>query len=89
MWFLGAGTSRSAGLPTATDIVWDLKHRYYCVHENQDLQAHDINNSAIKGKIQSYMESKGFPPLWSTEEYSFYFDLVFGRDSVVSQRLVE
>ena len=31
VWFLGAGTSRSAGLPTATDIIWDLKRRYYCV----------------------------------------------------------
>lgn len=24
-WFLGAGTSRAAGLPTATDILWDIK----------------------------------------------------------------
>ena len=49
MWFLGAGTSRSAGLPTATDIIWDLKRRYYCLHENQNLQSHDINNrSAFK-----------------------------------------
>ena len=80
MWFLGAGTSRSAGLPTATDIIWDLKHHYYCLHENQDYQKHDINNHAIKNKIQSYMESQGFPHLWSPEEYSFYFDLTFGND---------
>ena len=31
MWFLGAGTSRSAGMPTATDLIWDLKLRYYCL----------------------------------------------------------
>lgn len=80
MWFLGAGTSRSAGLPTATDIIWDLKHRYYCLHENQDYQTHDINNHAIKNKIQSYMDSHRFPQLWSPEEYSFYFDLNFGSD---------
>src|SRR5262249_48827946 len=24
MWFLGAGASRTAGMPTATDIIWDL-----------------------------------------------------------------
>jgi hypothetical protein len=80
MWFLGAGSSRSAGLPTATDIIWDLKHRYYCLHENQDYQKHDINNHAIKSKIQSYMDSQGFPLQWSPEEYSFYFDLTFGND---------
>ncbi len=88
MWFLGAGTSRSAGLPTAADIIWDLKRRYYCLHENQDLQSHDINNNAIKQKIQAYMESKGFPALWSSEEYSFYFDLTFGGDLAAQQKYI-
>lgn len=88
MWFLGAGTSRSAGLPSATDIIWDLKRHYYCLHENQDLQSHDINNSAIKKKIQTYMDSKGFPPLQSPEEYSFYFDLIFKCDSQAQQRYI-
>src|SRR5438045_3250851 len=32
-WFLGAGTSAVAGLPTATDIIWGLKRRYYCREE--------------------------------------------------------
>lgn len=88
MWFLGAGTSRSAGLPTATDVVWDLKRRYYCLHENQDLHSHDINNKAIKQKIQAYMDSKGYPVLWSPEEYSFYFDLIFGDDDQSQQRYI-
>jgi len=88
MWFLGAGTSRTAGLPTATDIIWDLKHRYYCLHENQDLQSHDINNNAIKRKIQAYMDSRGFPALWSPEEYSFYFGLTFGNDDEAQQSYI-
>jgi NAD-dependent SIR2 family protein deacetylase len=88
MWFLGAGTSRSAGLPTATDIIWDLKQKFYCLHENQDLQSHDINNSAIKNKIQAYMDSQGFPTLWSQEEYSFYFDLIFGNDNKAQQQYI-
>jgi NAD-dependent SIR2 family protein deacetylase len=88
MWFLGAGTSRSAGLPTASDIIWDLKRRYYCLHENQNLHSHDINNKAIKQKIQTYMDSKGFQALWSPEEYSFYFDLIFGDDDQAQQRYI-
>lgn len=88
MWFLGAGTSRSAGLPTATDIIWDLKRRYYCLHENQDFQSHDVSNSAIKRKIQAYMDSKRFPALWSLEEYSFYFDVIFGTDDQAQQRYI-
>ena len=88
MWFLGAGTSRSAGLPTATDIIWDLKHRYYCLYENQDLQSHDINNKAIKQKIQTYMDSKGHPASGSPEEYSFYFKLTFGEDYAAQQNYI-
>jgi len=62
-WFLGAGTSRTAGLPTATDIIWDLKRRYYCQEENQDISRQDIQNHAIKDRIQAFMESRGFPGL--------------------------
>lgn len=86
MWFLGAGTSRTAEMPTATDIIWDLKRKYYCREENQDIQLHDINNDSIKKKIQSYMDSKGFPALWSPEEYSFYFDLTFKTDYAEQQK---
>ena len=88
MWFLGAGTSRTAGMPTATDITWDLKRKYYCLHENQDLQTHDINNQAIRHKIQDYLDSKGFPALRTPEEYSFYFDLTFGEDHLSQQRYI-
>jgi len=86
MWFLGAGTSRTAGMPTATDIIWDLKLKIYCREENQDIKIHDINNENIKNKIQSYMDSKGYPSLWDSEEYSFYFDLYFGADYSAQQK---
>lgn len=86
MWFLGAGTSRTAGMPTATDIIWDLKLKYYCREENQDIKNHDINNEKIRERIQSYMISRGYPALWSAEEYSFYFDLTFGSDYAAQQK---
>lgn len=80
MWLLGAGTSRSANMPTANDLIWDLKLKHYCLEENIDIKDHDISNSIIQSKVQSYMDSKGYPPLWSNEEYSFYFELTFGED---------
>ena len=42
MWFLGAGAPRSAGLPTAYNIIWDLKRRYYALHENVDISELDM-----------------------------------------------
>ncbi len=86
IWFLGAGTSRTAGMPTANDITWDLKRRYYCLQENQDIRSHDLNNKAVKDRIQTYFDSQEFPALWSAEEYSFYFDLTFGKDYAAQQK---
>jgi hypothetical protein len=79
-WLLGAGSSRSAGLPTATDIIWDLKRRYYCREENQEVTQQDIHNDAVKSKIQSYMLSQGFPDAWADNEYSAYFERIFRSD---------
>ena len=79
-WFLGAGTSRAAGLPTATDIIWDLKRRHYCRQENQDIARQDLQNNAVRERIQSYFDSCGFPSLWDDNEYTVYFERIFGAD---------
>jgi hypothetical protein len=86
MWFLGAGASRSSGLPSATDLTWGLKLRYYCAQENQDVVTHDVSNRSVQARIQAYMDSRGFPPLWDPAEYSFYFELLFGKDYAEQQK---
>lgn len=85
-WFLGAGASRSAGLPTASDILWDLKKKYYCREENQELARQDIQNAAIRERIQSFMDSRGFPSAGSPEEYPAYFERLFGADKERQRR---
>jgi len=50
------------------------------------VQSHDINNKAIRAKIQAYMDSCGFPALWNPREYSFYFELMFGTDYAAQQK---
>ena len=79
-WFLGAGASRSAGLPTAADIIWDLKRRQYCREENQEITRQDIQNNAVKERLQSYFDSRGFPPSGSDQEYVGYFERIFGTN---------
>jgi len=85
-WFLGAGMSRSAGLPTATDIIWDLKRRYYCQQENEEISQQDVHLEAVRSRIQSYMASKGFPTEWAPEEYSTCFEKIFGDDKERQRR---
>ncbi len=89
MWFLGAGASRSAMMPTANDLIWELKLRRYCREENQDIQQHDASNRQVRQRVQSYFDSKGAPPLWDAAEYSFYFEKEFGADYVAQQRFLQ
>ncbi|MCW2274053.1 SIR2 family protein [Rhodoblastus acidophilus] len=79
-WFIGAGTSAVAGLPTAWDIIWDLKRRQYCREENQEISRQDVQIGSIRTRIQSYLESKGFPSEGDPTEYTKYFENIFGDD---------
>jgi hypothetical protein len=85
-WFLGAGASRSAGLPAATDLLWDLKRNYYCREEKQEITRQDIQNDAVRDRIQSFMESRGFPAEWADKEYETYFEKLFGGDKEKQRR---
>jgi len=88
-WFLGAGASRAAGLPTATDVLWDLKRTYYCQQENQEITLHDVQNPAVRERIQSYFDSRGFPSHGVPNEYSAYFEKIFGADKERQRRYVK
>lgn len=74
-WFLGAGTSQSAGLPAAWDVMWDLKRRHCCKEENQEIAANDVENAAVREKITAYMDAHNFPPPGDPGEYSACFRL--------------
>lgn len=85
-WFLGAGASRMSGLATASDIIWDLKRRYYAREENQEVTRQDMQNDAVQTRIQSFMDSRGFPPLWADDEYTTCFEKIFGDDKERQRR---
>lgn len=79
-WFLGAGASQSAGLPTAWDMMWDLKRRFYCREENQSVAANDLQNPAIREKISQFLQTRNFPEPADPDEYSRCFEIAFGDD---------
>jgi hypothetical protein len=79
-WFLGAGASAAAGLPTAWDVIWDLKRRYYRREENQDISRQDMQLDAVRARVQSYLLSRGFPEEGDPGEYTTYFEKAFGDD---------
>lgn len=69
-----------SGLPTANDVISDLKRKYYCAEEGEDISLQDMHSDAVRTRIQSFMDARGFPEQWSPEEYSGYFDKIFGAD---------
>lgn len=87
-WFLGAGASHNANLPTAEDIIADLKRRYYCSEENQVYRTKDLQNAAVRQTVEAYMQSRGFPARWAPNEYTTYFETIFGEDRERQRRYI-
>ena len=79
-WFLGAGGSRHANLPTATDIIDDLRRQFYCSEENQQLSTKDLQNASVRARVDAFMEARGFPARWAPDEYTAHFEKIFGDD---------
>lgn len=79
MWFLGAGASRSAGIKTAGDMIWDFKQRLYRSQKKLPPSAiTDIGEPAIQRKLQAHFDGLGgFPSAGSETEYSAYFEATY------------
>jgi hypothetical protein len=57
MWFLGAGASRSAGIKTAGDMIWDFKQRLYRSQKKLPPSAiTDIGEPAVRRKLQAHFD---------------------------------
>lgn len=79
MWFLGAGASASAGIPTAWHMIWEFKQRLY-VTQNRvpTASVSDLSNPAIRAQLQLHIDSAGNLPLADDpDEYSRLFEAVF------------
>jgi NAD-dependent SIR2 family protein deacetylase len=79
MWFLGAGASRSAGIKTAGDMIWDFKQRLYRSQKKLPPSAiTDIGEPAVRRKLQAHFDGLGgFPSAGSETEYSSYFEATY------------
>jgi hypothetical protein len=78
-WFLGAGASASARLPTAGDLIWRFKRTLYCTSTKVDPKTcEDLGNEVVRERLQRYLDSTGkFPGINSPEEYASYFELTY------------
>lgn len=83
MWFLGAGASAAAGIPTAWDMIWDFKRSLYCTAQRIPLSAcDDLSDPVLRERLQRYFDGLGnFPKLGADEEYAIYFEHMYPNEA--------
>jgi NAD-dependent SIR2 family protein deacetylase len=83
MWFLGAGTSASAGIPTAGDMIWEFKQQLFVSQRRVSPQmVADLSSPVIRDQIQAHIDSsERLPPLSSPDEYAALFEAAYPAES--------
>src|SRR5579864_6675789 len=78
-WFLGAGASAAAGIPTAGDLIWEFKRNLYCSAEHVSRKNFDdISNLLVKRKLQAFFDRLGtYPKENAPDEYAAYFEATY------------
>src|ERR1022692_607089 len=71
MWLLGAGTSASAGIPTAGDMIWEFKQALFVTQRRvSPKMVADLSSAAIRAQLQAHIDSSGrLPAPGAPEEY--------------------
>lgn len=82
-FLIGAGTSISSGIQSATDCIWEWKKDIYCT--NNDNASNIIQNyktEIVQKIIQEWLDKQGiYPQLGDENEYSYYAEKAYPIES--------
>ena len=83
MWFLGAGASASAGVPTATDMIWEFKQELFVSQRRAPTNSvADLSQPSIRARLQAHIDSLGnLPHPGTPEEYAGLFEATYPAES--------
>ena len=79
MWFLGAGASVSAGVPTAWDMIWQFKQILYAAQRRVPLSTiADTSNPTVRALLDAHVSGAGnLPPPGAPDEYAALFEAAY------------
>jgi NAD-dependent SIR2 family protein deacetylase len=79
MWFLGAGASASAGIPTAGDMIWEFKQSLFVSQRRASLRmVADLSSPIIRAQLQAHIDSLGnLAAPAAADEYVRLFEAVY------------
>lgn len=83
MWFLGAGASASAGIPTAGDMIWEFKQKMFVSQRRAPLEmVADLSSLSVRQHLQSHIDStNSLPAEGAPNEYSAIFEKVYPAEA--------
>lgn len=81
-WFLGAGSSAAANVPTGHDMIVDFKARLFCAAIGVPRREIDPTDPIWLERINSHFDGKhGLPPDGDPGEYAAAFEAAFPSES--------
>lgn len=83
MWFLGAGASAAAGIPTAGDMIWEFKQKLFVSQRRSTLaMVADLSLPGVRQHLQAHIDSLGnLPQGGQPDEYSALFEAVYPSEA--------
>ena len=82
MWFLGAGTSASAGIPTAMDMIWQFKRSLFVSQSSRDSSSADLSQPAMRSRIDAHIRTiAGMPSAGAPDEYAVLFEAAYPAET--------
>ena len=77
MWFVGAGSSAAAGIPTAGDLIWKFKQTLYCASQKISVKSvEDLTSPIVQQRLTRYFEGL-FPAPGAPDEYAAFFEATY------------
>ncbi len=84
-WFLGAGASAGAGIPTAWDMIWEFKRLIYCTEQRVSLaRCANLSDDRLRRRIQHFFDGLApgsFPAEDDPREYEVYFEKAWPHEA--------
>lgn len=85
MWFLGAGASAGAGIPTAWDMIWEFKRLIYCTENRISLtRCENLSDERLRRRIQKFFDDQPpgqYPKEDHPSEYEVYFQKAYPNEA--------
>lgn len=83
MWFLGAGASAAAGIPTAHHLIWQFKRTLFCASQRISIKTlEDLSDPLTQHRLKKHFDAlNSFPAEDAPEEYAAYFEAAYPHPS--------